>query len=326
MWYDDEEGIERFKIWLQKPEWEKKEAVLLLAGILPDDKWTPYKWVSTPFCDKFVACQYQGQYDDEIERNESLINDALQTVEWEAMRESTGYDKATPLWWLQWFCNEGILHDPVMWRILSSNGVDLQPQDNSSVVKYYKKWASKERWSFYNTVALLCRERTDETDCGLGVPDLLFGSSTYCGLSSSAFYGKYSADDVSAKLRETIASKAIDFIEVERYSHVERRIKPADAVEWAKSKGYSYPTLLMQIMGFEAPINQSTCNAKAEEEFKQWFIELVRSKPKPEQTKPKYRKDAQDKFSGLSERGFLRVWNEVTAGTAYAGKGRRSKK
>jgi hypothetical protein len=274
MWYDDEEAIEQFKVWLQKPEWTKKEAVLLLAGILPDDKWTPYKWVSTPFSDKFVACQYQGQYDHEIEQAESLINSALHEIMLDESGEQTSHDAGAPLWWLQFFCNEGILNKPTAWRILRENGVDLHPQENSSVVKYYRKWATKERWSFYNTVALLCRERTDETNCGLGAPDLLFGSSTYCGLSGSAFYGKYSVDDVSAKLRETIASKAIDFIEVERYSHVERRIKPSDAINWAKSKGYDYPELLLEALGCKLSTTKSNkgrnkrgCKDEIEKEF-----------------------------------------------------------
>ncbi len=326
MWYYDED-IEKLKALLGKSVWTKKEAVLILAGILPDDKYAPYLWVpELYYCDRFVACQYKNEYDHTIAESEILINDALCIVENLSMRNEKNYEQERPIFWLQLFCDEGILNDPVIYNVLSEAGIILQPQNDSRIAKYYMTWASKERWSFHNTVALLCRKSTDDTDCGLGGFTYdPFGYSG-CDLSRSAFYGKHSVEDVMAKLRDTIASKGIEFIEVDRFSHIERRIKPSDAVKWAELKGYNYPKLLMEALGFEAPKNQSAVTAKSEEQFKQWFKALVKEKPEPEKTKPQYQEDAIKNFRGLSVRGFLRVWNELTVGTAYAEKGRCTKK
>ncbi|MEK6747419.1 MAG: hypothetical protein AABY33_10370 [Pseudomonadota bacterium] len=279
MWHYDDD-IEQLRAWLGKPVWTKKEAVFILAGILPDDKYANYIWIpNIHYCERFVARQYKGEYDHTIVENEILINDALCIVENLPMRNKKNYEQESPIFWLQIFCNEGILNDPIINKVLSESGINLQPQDDSSIVKYYRKWASKERWSFHNTVALLCRKNTDDTDCGLGGFTYdPFGYSG-CDLSRSAFDDKYSIEDVMAKLRDTIASKGIEFIEVDRFSHIERRIKPSDAVKWAESKGYNYPKLLMEALGFEVSKNQTAGNAKAEEQFKQWFAALVKEKP-----------------------------------------------
>lgn len=233
-----------YQKWLCRKTWEVTQAIPLLFGVNPE--FVEMHIGKQGRTEYYVSNIIEGDLYNYYEVRLDHINEMFAQYDFElGLKECeiiahTDFDISTPSDWLDWFCGYGI--KPNSELVDAAKLVGWQPaiDQTSIVVRYYKYWAKKEAWSFHDAIALLSRTKPQEFD---SLPVIL----PDCAYSGE----RRLSHRQSEELIYSIASQSIRFVEVDRHSHIERRFAPTDIIEWAESKGYYFPNLLIEALGYK---------------------------------------------------------------------------